>query len=217
MARKGKKSAGDGAAVNNMEPSGPAGALDEDPTIEPRGDIEAQLHAMAQGGTDEGRREGHAARGDGEGTRQAGGAVPQTNARPRLGVWFSRLNFIEHYRLALRYPREQVLVNFDGLGGVMVANSEATAQDLLAQKARGIPVRTIIGRAIGAGDGKPLNNTPARIVQLRTPNGAVVRESAVPAEEAAALAESWGERAVILTVDETLTRRALLHYRHTLQ
>jgi hypothetical protein len=108
-------------------------------------------------------------------------------------------------------------VNFDGLGGVMVARSSTDAADMLWQKAQGIPVRTIIGRAIGAGNGKPTNNIPARIVQLRTPSGAVVRESAVPEEEAADLAAAWGPRAVIMTVHDALARRAMLHYRHTLQ
>lgn len=99
----------------------------------------------------------------------------------------------------------------------MVARSKEDADEMRRQRAAGVPIRTVIGQAIGAGNGKPPNNIPTSIVQLRTASGAVVRESAVPTPDAPGVALAWGPRAVILSVQETLSRRQMLHDHFTLQ
>lgn len=194
--------------------------IDEDPSIEPRCDIEAQLQAMAAQGLG-GVLEDKGSHVKGDGSESGNGALGSqrkgTYAKDhdRLAVWFSRQNFIEHYRVALRYPREQILTNFDDLGGVLVTKTRKVAQECLEKKRRGIPIRSIIGSVIGAGDGKPYG--PALIVQMRTETGAVVRESAVPAHTAQTVAASWGPGAVVLSIEETLARRTILHNHHSLQ
>lgn len=214
-----------------MATDSPQGTIvDEDPTIEPIGDIRAQLQAMVEaygaipednqgiaGEGLEGNGNVDEDQGTGAGQNDAGGGVEVPQKYRRRAVWFSRRNFIEHYRLALEFPKDQLLTNFDGLGGVLVARSKEDAEEFRQQKIAGVPVRAIIGMAIGAGTGKPDNNTPARIVQLRSRYGAVIRETAVPAHEAAQVAYAWGPRAVILSIDETLARRQTLHNLHTLQ
>lgn len=205
------------AAVAGKDDLGPGGfsrVIDEDPTIEPEADIVAQLSILEEAAISAGIDGSHE---ESMGRRVASTSPAGDSHNTRRAVWFSRRNFIEHYRLALGYPKERILINFDGLGGVLVARSKEDADEFRQQKRAGIPVRAIIGMAIGAGTGKPNNNIDARIVQLRTSYGAVIRETAVPAHEAASTALAWGPRAVILTVDETLARRQLLHNLHTLQ
>lgn len=91
----------------------------------------------------------------------------------------------------------------------MVARSKEDAEAMLRDRSDGVPIRTIIGRAVLAGEGKPPPFGPVRVVQLRNTEGAVYRESVVLAQDAVRVAESWGPNAVILSISDVLERRRL--------
>lgn len=132
----------------------------------------------------------------------------------REAVWFSPLNAQYHYLLWLAYPRDRLIVNFDGLGGVLVTKSPEITDRLIAEATTGKNVYSIIGEAIGAGSGKPPVSDEAVAVQQLLLNGAVVRETIVPdIRTARALKARWKTKsrpARIVTLKQALDRRVSL-------
>lgn len=98
--------------------------------------------------------------------------------------------------------------DFDGKGGTLIARDEQAAQDAIARRDDGVPIQTIVGEMTGSGTGK-LPNADT-VVQQLTKDGAVARESAVPADQAEATAQSFAapDRDVwVGTLSEALAKR----------
>ena len=99
----------------------------------------------------------------------------------------------------------QVIENFDGKGGTLIAKNAAVAEGAQQAKNAGAGMQDIIGHLTRAGQGKPAQGL---VVQLRDADGNVARESMVAtAEEAAALQAEWGDGAVVVSTEEVLARR----------
>lgn len=130
----------------------------------------------------------------------------------RLGVWFSHANVQHHYQLALSFPRPQTLLNFDGLGGIMIAKDFDVGQELIALRDSWDDIQAVIGHAVGSGHGKP--EIGKWVVQQRRLDGGVCRESVVADDnEARKLFHKWrtgSRQAHCLTIDQALARRAEL-------
>jgi hypothetical protein len=154
----------------------------DEPTAEPLLDIEAQLDDMEDETSD------------------------------RLGVYLSRDNIDRLNRdraSEVIRGRGVQLGNFDDKGGLLIVRDRPTADMALELKAEGQDMQEILGLLTRAGAGKPLAGR--YVVQERTPAGAVVRETLVGTyAEADALAEEIGERAVIISAQQALRRRARL-------
>ena len=103
-----------------------------------------------------------------------------------------------------------VIEDFDRKGGTLVTRDLETADYALDQQTEGRDMQELIGELTLAGQGKPaIPDGSAYVVQRRTPEGAVQRESVVATpEEASALQIQWGEGTVITGVAEAVQRRA---------
>ena len=162
-------------------PTAPPAAPDR-PTAEPLADIQAQLQDMADPASD------------------------------REGVFLSADNLA---RLQADQVRDTIgeegvhLPNFDGEGGLLIAENEEVAQSAQELRDAGFPMQFILGQVTQAGAGKPADGQA--VVQLRDDAGNVVRETVTATEEEAyALADRIGENAVVLTPAASLARRERL-------
>lgn len=131
---------------------------------------------------------------------------------PREGVFLSADNLA---RLEADGLRDQIgeegvhLVNFDDQGGLLIARDEEVAAGAQDMKELGMSMQAILGQLTLAGEGKPA--TAGAVVQLRDDDGNVLRESIRETEdEAYALADEWGDNAVVLTTPQVIKRREAL-------
>ncbi|KKM71116.1 hypothetical protein LCGC14_1433900, partial [marine sediment metagenome] len=153
----------------------------DQPTAEPLIDIQAQLEDLFSDETD------------------------------REGVYLSTDNLARLERDELRGvigEKGVHLVNFDDIGGLLIAKNAEVAAGAQDMKDIGMPMQAILGQLTRAGDGKPTTGT---VVQIRNEAGAVVRETVIEDEdEAFAMAERIGDQAVVLTAAQALKRRKQL-------
>jgi hypothetical protein len=102
--------------------------------------------------------------------------------------------------------------NFDRNGGALISvNHSERSKATALRKSNGDDMQATLGALTGAGEGKSLDQTA--VVQGQTPEGAVVKESAVaPADVPAAVAavQDAGHEPVVTTPDEAVARRAAL-------
>ncbi len=140
---------------------------------------------------------------------------------PRRAVWLSSDN-VEHIlsnpqRAAAILRSGVPLQDFDGKGGVLIAQDRATASAALAARARGATfdqnrvLQQIIGALTGAGSGKPAAGAVA--VQQVLPSGAVTRERIAVPDDLRSTVEEFnakGRTVRVLPVEATLARRAAL-------
>ena len=152
------------------------------PSAEPMGDIQAQLRDMEN---------------------------PESD---REGVFLSADNVA---RLARDDLREEVgdvgvhLPNFDGEGGLLIAQDQEIADSVTELRDNGFPMQMIIGQVTQAGFGKPPAEGSA-VVQLRDEQGNVLRETLQPEEKAYAMADELGDMAVVLSPQQAQKRRQQL-------
>jgi len=152
------------------------------PSAEPMGDIQAQLADLEDTESD------------------------------REGVFLSADNLARLQRDDLRDQIGEVgvhLVNFDGKGGLLIAQDQEIADSAVELRDAGFPMQMIIGQLTQAGLGKPPAEGSA-VVQLRDANGNVIRESLLPEDEAYALADKMGDMAVVLSPQQAQKRRQQL-------
>jgi hypothetical protein len=109
-------------------------------------------------------------------------------------------------------PEDAITIeDFDGKGGTLIAKDLETADYALDEQTKGRDMQALIGELTLAGSGKPADEKGALVVQKKTSEGAVQRESAVATpEEALALAEEWGEGTEITDVPSAVMRRKKL-------
>ncbi len=102
----------------------------------------------------------------------------------------------------------EIVENVDGKGGVLAVKDKATADAVRFALENGADVQKVIGKLTGAGTGKvPGADT---VVQQRTPEGAVTRETLVPAAKAPAAAEELaapGRTVETLPAEAAIARR----------
>lgn len=152
----------------------------DQPTAEPLADIQAQLQDMEDQASG---REGVFLSADNLARLEADGLLDTVKER---GVQLS---------------------DFDGKGGLLIAKNRESADGFLELREGNFPMQAILGAATLAGTGKPVVGQLS--VQLRDDDGNVIRETLVETEaEAYALAEKLGDRAVVLTAEAALARRA---------
>lgn len=152
----------------------------DQPTAEPLADIQAQLQDMEDQASE---REGVFLSADNLARLEADGLLDTVKER---GVQ---------------------LTDFDSKGGLLIARDREAADGFLELREGGFPMQAILGAATLSGTGKPAGGQLS--VQLRDEAGNVIRETLVETEaEAYALAEKLGDRAVVLTAEAALARRA---------
>lgn len=149
------------------------------PSAEPRADIEAQLLDLQD---------------------------PQSQ---RQGVYLSAANLqqlgddVPNLVTGMGVPLE----NFDGEGGMLVARDRVTANTLTRMRDGGADMQAVLGRATGAGTGKPPPAAGQLAVQRLNAQGNVLQESLVGSqEEAEQLAAGW-PNSRILPPEEAIARR----------
>jgi hypothetical protein len=102
----------------------------------------------------------------------------------------------------------EIIENADGNGGVLIAKDKATADAVRLALDAGADPQRVLGVVTGAGTGKaPGADT---VVQQRTPEGAVTRETVVPAAEAPAAAEALaadGRTVETMPAEDAISRR----------
>ena len=135
----------------------------------------------------------------------------------RQGVYLSQQNLaalaandaaMQDIAAALDAVKGDVIDNVDGNGGMLIAKSSSIAREIERAIANGEDIQSVLGRATGAGQGKSPDANA--VVQQVTPEGAVTRESAVPAGDVdATLAEfrKGGRDARVVTPEQALERR----------
>lgn len=100
-----------------------------------------------------------------------------------------------------------VIEDFDGKGGKLIARDQTVADKALNDQIAGVSLQKIIGGLTLSGTGKP-SNPDALVVQKKTPEGAVMRESVVAdAAAAAEVAVGWGEGVEITDIPSAVKRR----------
>jgi len=105
-------------------------------------------------------------------------------------------------------PGSVVIEDFDGKGGTLIARDQKVADRALKEQTSGRTNQEIIGALTLSGKGKPASEEGALVVQKKTPEGAVQRESVVASpEEAKQLAVGWGEGVEIVGVPDAVQRR----------
>jgi hypothetical protein len=168
-------------APRQVPPAAPVAA--DQPSAEPLADIQAQLQDMADPASD------------------------------REGVFLSADNLA---RLQADQVRDLIgevgvhIPNFDGEGGLLIAENDAVAQSAIELRNEGFPMQYILGQLTRAGLAKPVPEGQA-VVQLRDDAGNVIRETVTATEdEAYALADQWGENAVVMTPAASVARRQRL-------
>ena len=138
----------------------------DEPTAEPIADLAAQISDLRSG------------------ARQGVYLSPDNVANVK-----SNPAFVDTLSKALAEAKgSEVVENVDGKGGVLVAKDKATADAVKFAMANGADPQKVLGAVTGAGTGKAANADT--VVQQRTPEGAVTRETVVPAAEAPAAAEA---------------------------
>lgn len=102
--------------------------------------------------------------------------------------------------------------NFDRNGGALISvNHSERSKATALRKANGDDMQATLGKLTGAGEGKAPDQTA--VVQGQTPEGAVVKESAVaPADVPAAVeaVKAAGHEPVVTTPEDAVARRAAL-------
>lgn len=126
---------------------------------------------------------------------------------PRKGVLFSKANLMQNAGLLQATGSLERIPNADGKNGVLVTDKEGRA--LFEQAiASGVPREQAIGTMTLSGQGKqPGADT---VVQQKDADGAVTRETVVPAAQAAAASESMqspGRTVESIPADAALKRR----------
>ncbi len=131
------------------------------PSAEPVSDIEAQILSMRAGERD--------------GVYLSAANVENLQSQPE---------FVNRIAEALNSAEgAQIVQNVDGKGGIMVAANADVARNIEEAVKAGVDVQTVLGEATGAGTGKPADATA--VVQQKTPEGAVTRESLVTPDQVA--------------------------------
>ena len=152
------------------------------PSAEPMGDIQAQLRDLEDPTSD------------------------------REGVFLSADNLARLERDGLRGAVGGVgvhLPNFDGKGGLLIAENQEVADSVTELRDNGFPMQVILGQVTRAGSGKPPAEGSA-VLQVRDDQGNVVRESLLPEEQAFQEAEAVGEQAVVISPQQAQKRRQQL-------
>lgn len=104
-------------------------------------------------------------------------------------------------------PGSVVIEDFDGKGGTLIARNQEVADKALADQTAGISLQEIIGGLTLAGTGKP-TNPDAIVVQKKTPDGAVQRESVqATVAEAEHVGRQWGEGVSFTDMPSAVQRR----------
>jgi predicted kinase len=135
-------------------------------------------------------------------------------ANPRQGLWLPKASYDE-----LRKDRPAFgevlksgvrIADFDGQGGMLVVPNERIKAWAIEQRDAGFPVQGIVGALTGSGRGKPADGT--QVVQQRTADGAVTRESLVRQGEVDQTAQEFaapGRSVEVLTPEQVVQRRAV--------
>ena len=156
------------------------------PSAEPVSDIEAQILSMRAGERD--------------GVYLSAANVENLQSQPE---------FVNRIAEALNSAEgAQIVQNVDGNGGVMIAANADVARQVEKAVKAGVDVQTVLGEATGAGTGKPADATA--VVQQKTPEGAVTRESLVTPDQVAETEKEFavpGKTVETVTPEQAIARR----------
>jgi len=156
------------------------------PSAEPVSDIEAQILSMRAGERD--------------GVYLSADNVENLQSQPE---------FVNRIAEALNsVDGAKIVQNVDGKGGIMVAANADVARNIEKAVKSGVDVQTVLGEATGAGTGKAVDATA--VVQQKTPEGAVTRESLVTPDQVAATEKEFagpGKTVETVTPEQAIARR----------
>lgn len=166
--------------------SQPAQRPADQPSAEPVSDIEAQIASLRAG--------------ERKGVYLSAANVENLQSQPE---------FVNRIAEALNSVDGAKLVqNVDGKGGVMIAENADVARQVEKAVKAGVDVQTVLGEATGAGTGKPADGTA--VVQQKTPEGAVTRESLVTSNQVAKTEQEFaqpGKTVETVTPEQAIARR----------
>lgn len=156
------------------------------PSAEPVSDIEAQILSMRAGERD--------------GVYLSADNVENLQSQPE---------FVNRIAEALNsVDGAKIVQNVDGKGGIMVAANADVARNIEKAVKSGVDVQTVLGEATGAGTGKAVDATA--VVQQKTPEGAVTRESLVTPDQVAETEKEFaqpGKTVETVTPEQAIARR----------
>lgn len=144
--------------------------------------------------------------------------IEAMRAGERKGVYLSPDNlaniqsnpdFVARISEALNQSKgAEIVENVDGKGGILVAGSPEIAKRVKTSIKSGADTQAVLGDVTGAGTGKPVDT--AAVVQQKTPDGAVVRESAVSAADVAKTEQDFAapnKTVKTVTPEQAIARR----------
>lgn len=153
------------------------------PSAEPVSDLTAQIEAMRAG--------------ERKGVYLSADNLANLNSEPK---------FVEQISKAIQAAGGAVIS--DGSGGAIIAATSEIARAAKTELARGADPQAVIGDLTGAGSGKPAG--AAAVVQQKTPDGAVTRESLVTPDQVKATEQAFavpGKTVETVSPEQAIQRR----------